>query len=143
MGHPTQIIESNTTHGEFLGIVDDTQHYRKRDISTKDVDVINRHLADAREASEFGKRADETEITVDNIALGVDNKHHDSIRKMLRKHEEMWTGELGTIHVTEHNIDLIPDARPFKSAPYRAGPKTRELVKSEVDKQLAAGVIEP
>ena len=41
------------------------------------------------------------------------------------------------------NIDLVPDAKPFKSAPYRAGPKTRELEQAEVEKKRKAGVIEP
>ena len=40
-------------------------------------------------------------------------------------------------------IDLVPDSKPFKSASYGAGPKTRELEQAEVDKQLKAGVIEP
>ena len=62
---------------------------------------------------------------------------------MLRKHEKMWSGELVHIAVTENSIDLVPDARPFKSAPYRAGPKMRELIDFEVNKQLKAGVIEP
>ena len=62
---------------------------------------------------------------------------------MLRKHEKMWSGQLGEITVTEHHIDLIKGARPLKSHPYRAGPKPRELEKFEIDKQLKAGVIEP
>ena len=40
-------------------------------------------------------------------------------------------------------IDLKPDAKPFKSPPYRAGHKTRELESTEITKQLDAGVIEP
>ena len=49
---------------------------------------------------------------------------------------------MGEINITQHSIDLIPGARPFKSAPYRAGPKTRELEQFEIEKQLKAGVIE-
>ena len=62
---------------------------------------------------------------------------------MLPKHEHLWSGKLGKISAVKHHINLIPGARPFKSAPYRAGPKTRELEEFEVKKQLAAGVIEP
>ena len=62
---------------------------------------------------------------------------------MLRKHESLWDGTLGDINITQHAIYLIPDARPFKSAPYRVGPKQRELEQVEITKQLEAGVIEP
>ena len=62
---------------------------------------------------------------------------------MLKKHESLWSGELGKINTVKHRIELIPGARAFKSAPYRAGPKTRELEEFEIDKQLKAGVIEP
>ena len=65
------------------------------------------------------------------------------IRAMLKQHESLWSGKLGEISATKHHIRLIEGARPFKSAPYRAGPKTRELEEEEVKRQLEAGVIEP
>lgn len=55
----------------------------------------------------------------------------------------MWSGDLGQLTITEHRKDLIPNATNFKSPPYCAGPKTRELELFEVQKQLQDGVIEP
>lgn len=60
---------------------------------------------------------------------------------MVRKHDHMWSGQLGEINVIEMRIDLIYDAKTFKSPQYRAGPKIEELEKAEIDKQLKAGVI--
>lgn len=54
----------------------------------------------------------------------------------------MWDGHLGKISITEHRINLIPDAKTFKSEPYSAGPKHRDLRKAEVIKQLEAGAFE-
>lgn len=54
----------------------------------------------------------------------------------------MWLGKLGSISVTEHAIDIILGARTFKFPPYRPDPKTRELEKFEVEKQLKTGVTE-
>ena len=62
---------------------------------------------------------------------------------MLRKHAKMWDGTLGTIHATEHRIDLEPGTRPMRSMPYRQGPARREMVREQVDAMLRAGVIEP
>ncbi len=149
--HPKRLRESKISHGEMLGVFTDeeilslnleTTKYQKRgDLNAKDPDQIDRHLADAREAH---MDADEKPVTADDLDLSdVDAKHHAAIRKMMRKHEDMWSGKLGNITVTEHTIDLVPGARPARSAPFRAGPKERELQAFELNKQLSAGLVEP
>lgn len=105
-----------------------------------DASAIDRHLVDAREAH---LNAEKKPVTADTVELGGDETYHPEIRTMQQKHESMWSGQLGEINVTKYSISLRPRTRPFKSAPYRAGPKSRELERAEVNKQLAAGVIEP
>ena len=139
--HPAALLETDIAHGDMLGIVDSGTKYRKRDHNAKDVNLINKHLADAREAAL--KEEDETPVTASNLELKMTDGKEEQIRAMLRKHESLWSGKLGEISATKHHIRLIEGARPFKSAPYRAGPKTRELEEEEVRRQLEAGVIEP
>lgn len=62
---------------------------------------------------------------------------------MLRKNEFTWSGQVGEIKVTELRIHLVLDAKPLKSAPYSADPKTRELEWTDIEKQLMTGIIEP
>ncbi len=50
-------------------------------------------------------------------------------------------GILGEIRVMK--IPLKPDAKPVKQRPYRLNPKYKEKVRMELDKMLAAGIIEP
>ena len=50
-------------------------------------------------------------------------------------------GILGDIGVIK--IPLKPDAKPVKQRPYRLNPKYKEKVRLELDKMLAAGIIEP
>ena len=143
--HPENLVESHISHAEMLGLIPDdpipgTSKYRKFNFNTRDENLINRQLADERE-KHMG--ADEKHMTADDIELDIPVEKEKDVRDMLRKHEKIWNGELGAINVTDMRIDLVPDAKPFKSAPYRAGPKTRELEQAEVDKQLKAGVIEP
>ncbi len=149
--HPTSVVETDLMLAEMLGIavehegndvsIDGSNTYRKRKITTKSVDTINQHLADLRESH---MEQDEEPITADKIPLDeVPENLRCRVRQMLKKHEQMWLGKLGEINVTEHGINLKPDAKPFKSPPFRAGPKMRELIQFEVDKQLKAGVIEP
>lgn len=61
---------------------------------------------------------------------------------MLRKHNDLLSDRIGNVNITQHLIDLIPAARPFKSAPYRIGPKTGEIEQLEIYEQLKAGAIE-
>ena len=61
---------------------------------------------------------------------------------MLSKFKDMWSGCLSKIGATKHLIGLKPGARPIYQAPYRAGPMARED-KTEIDRMLHAGVIEP
>lgn len=63
------------------------------------------------------------------------------IFNMLHKYESMWNGNLRTIKATEHWNDLKP--RPVRSTHYSQGPSTREHNKTEINKMLAAGVIDP
>ena len=139
--HPAALMETDMSHGEMLGITDQATRYRKRDHSSKDIKLINRHLADARDAAL--KADDDEPVTADTVELGMTEGKEEEIRAMLKQHESLWSGKLGEISATKHHIRLIEGARPFKSAPYRAGPKTRELEEEEVKRQLEAGVIEP
>ena len=47
-------------------------------------------------------------------------------------------GDLGLMKIT-----LKPDANPVKKRPYRLNPKYKTKVHKELDKMLAAGIIEP
>lgn len=54
-----------------------------------------------------------------------------------------WPWQLDEINLTEMRIELIPDAKPFKSTKFSAGSKTVELERADVYKQLKEAVIEP
>ncbi len=141
--NPTNLVESTMSHAELLGLCNDktAMRYRKRNANARDEAVINEYLRDLR-SSHMGE--DEKPVTADDIDLsGVDKSYHKRIRAMLRKHESMWSGQLGEITVTEHRIELKPDARPHKAQPRRSGLKERELTDFEINKQLEANVIEP
>ena len=125
LDHPLAMSASNLRVGELLGVTEEMEptsgddqpilHEEKEEItSAKDLDLS--HIPD-----EF----------------------REPFREMLGEFEEMYDGKLGAINTTEHTIELIPGTRPVHTHPYREGPKTREIVKGEVERQLRAGVIEP
>lgn len=151
VGAPKQLKESAISHGEMLGLFTDEEilslhvepnRFRKRnDLKVEDSKKMEKHLADAKTSKEGDS---DKPITADDLDLSdVDTKHHDEIRNMMRRQEDMWSGKLGNITVTEHTIELESGARPHRAVPYRSGPKERELQGVELDKWLQEDAIEP
>lgn len=59
-------MESDVT--EMLGVMDTKNVYHKLNQSTRDIDVINKHLADTRE---YAVNNAHEAIDEDNVTLGV------------------------------------------------------------------------
>jgi len=82
---------------------------------------------------------DEPHVNTSNV--------HDRLRPQvfasLEKHRALWSGHLGSIKATEHRIELKPGSKAVRLNPYRMGPRTRELIKDQVDRVLKLEVIEP
>ena len=62
---------------------------------------------------------------------------------LLREFEDMWSGRLGTIASAKHRIDLEDGARSVYQPPYRAEHRARAVEKTEIERMLKEGVIEP
>lgn len=88
---------------------------------------MNLHLKDDKERIISEEEQPTTEET---LSFGVPKEHHQKISSIPRNHERMWDGHLGEIKETEHQVDLLSDAKTFKSAPYREGPETLELIQT-------------
>ena len=85
-----------------------------------------------------------TFLPADEVDLShLSSAMHQKVHQMLKPFSSVWNGELGTVTVTKHLIDLQEGTRPVHCQPYRTGPKSRENQQSEVDKTLKTGVIEP
>ena len=69
--------------------------------------------------------------------------HRTRIVDLLREFEDMWPGRLGTIASAKHRIDLDDGAQPVSQPPYRAVHRARAVEKTEIDRMLKEGVIEP
>ena len=71
------------------------------------------------------------------------HRYQQRLRRLLTKYSSMYDGSLGEVSIMEHDINLVPDARPHHQMPYRAGPTARETEKVEIEKMLDQRVIEP
>ena len=137
--HPTAVLPSAISLADVLGVtVDSTED----DSSHKD---DNPTAGTPENSSSDDKADDPPKIrSVDDLDLShVDSTHRERLREMLRKFSPMWDGSLGEINTTQHHIDVTPGTRPLAQAPYRAGPRARQIEQAEVDRMLEAGVIEP
>lgn len=129
--HPTAVIPSQVHLADVLGVTESDA-----------TELVTAPPIIPRTGQE--PRKEYKPFTVDDLNLDHLPKGHQArVRAMLNRYAHMWDGSLGEINTTEHYIDLVPDARPFATPPYAAGPKLRQVQADEVDRMLRAGVIEP
>lgn len=97
-----------------------TEHnlYQKRDSQAKDANMINDYICDTWNSN---MDAEDKPVSADDVELRDVNKiHHPGIQNMLKKHQNMWSGSLGAVNITEKQTDLVEKARRFRSHGYRA-----------------------
>lgn len=134
--HPAYTAETDISLAEVLNVNED----HLNDVQPPPMKMTTAPAEqDTSILTDLKKSKDVNDIPLDEVK----EKHHAKIRAMLRKHESMWSGHLGAIKATEHRIELSQGAQPVRQAPYRSGLKQRDYAKSEIDKMLKAGVIEP
>lgn len=111
--HSENIFESILSHAEVFGLVSDNRDnkFRKRHTIARDIDTINKYIADHGEQN-MGEG--EKPVTTEDIAIDVLNDKGDEVRVMLKKHDQAWSRKLGANNFTEMCIGLVPDAKPFK-----------------------------
>lgn len=109
--NPVAMMEKTITHGEMLRFMETKTVYNKLNKSTRDVDVISKHLDDAREAA--GIKANKT-IDANNVKLTVDKKYQPQIRNMFGKYNELWSGRLGNVNITQHQNWTYPGGASFQ-----------------------------
>lgn len=60
---------------------------------------------------------------------------------MLSQLESMWKVTLAASHCRNARLSYHTSTTTVHSAPYQAGPKTRELEMAEIDKMLATNIV--
>ena len=73
----------------------------------------------------------------------LDEKTRRQLTKLLREFEDICDGRLGALKGVEHRIELVQGAVPIFQQPYRCGIERRKAEDAEVQRMLAAKVIEP
>jgi len=82
---------------------------------------------------------EEPHVHTSNVPEGL----RPQVLALLEKHRALWSGHLGSIKATDHRIELKPGSKPVRLNPYQMGPRTRELIKAQVDRIPKLEVIEP
>ena len=131
--HPTGSFNTPVTMGQVLNL---------EEVENRVEGEKNESLSETEK--ETPEKGEEKSQAIKDLNLEhVELRYQKRILDMLRKYAHMWDVSLGEISTTEHRIDLAPEAKPVRSAPYRAGPKARRAEREEVERTLRAGVIEP
>ena len=156
--HLTAVLESKSTIGEVLGIQErEEEHFpnyttpptgeSRCELSEQDREEWPEERSARLSASASAKpqrRIEPLPSNVDALDLShVSDWPRDKFRRVLKKYTRIWDETLRQINTMVRVIELAPKTRPIAQAPYRAGPKAREVQDAEFKKMLDAGVIEP
>lgn len=82
-------------------------------------------------------------LEVDKMALSEEEK--EQVRALIKEYQDCFAlkmDQLGEVNLLKAQIQTGSHP-PIRCAPYRVGPKERELIEAEIDKMLEAGVIRP
>ncbi len=70
----------------------------------------------------------------------------EDLKRLISEHKNAFArskSDVGCTDAVTHNIELIPGQKPCRSAPFRANPIERDIIKNEIDACLENGVIRP
>lgn len=104
--HHANLVEFYIFHSKILGLIlaeYQKDKFQKRDIDPKNIGNINKHLADDRERD---MSEDEKPAGADDIKVEFPADKDVEVRNILRKHENIWPGQLREIKATELLIYL-------------------------------------
>ena len=90
-------------------------------------------------------RAERVETVLDELCRGTEAERVPALKELLRGHVaafQVEPSEKGRTDLVEHKI-VTGDNPPVKQPPRRLAPHRRAMVEEEVDKMLAANLIEP
>ncbi|GBN03486.1 Gag-Pol polyprotein [Araneus ventricosus] len=65
----------------------------------------------------------------------------EELRKLLGRHQKVFSNEPGKTHLVEHDIELISN-NPIRSKPYRTSQRQTEILKAEIKRMLFLKIIE-
>lgn len=69
-------------------------------------------------------------------------EYQDELLALLEPFAGIWDGQLGTVNITQHRVELTPDARPSTQNVYRSALPQRQMEKETIQNILEEGVIE-
>lgn len=107
-------MENTITHDKLLGAVETKTFYKKRNKNTRYMNVISKDIADAWEST---VRKVHESIDTEKVKLGVDEKYHPETRKMLRKHNDRWSGTLGNVNIMQEKSNSYKELSTLNLLP--------------------------
>lgn len=155
--HPTKLVTSNIMVAEFLGLTkdeDEQDDQPKGESPTQDNHLVGGNPTEETEIKhqtgedEKNKSKSDSWTEDQPTAADLDLSHlpkdqQERLRKVLLKHDGIWSGHLGLINTVTHTIPLEEGAQPQHQRPYRNGPPGRKFIGNEVGRLEGADLIEP
>ena len=83
-----------------------------------------------------------TDVELQIVSAGLSGKQQDQLQALMAEFPSVFQTTPGCTTVIEHEIN-VGDVTPIRQRPYRLPYSRREIVKEELEKMIAAGVVQP
>lgn len=117
----------------------------ENNMNDNDFDIPDCIHKDRATASEINSIQQHSALQFDLSKTTLNSEEKSELIKILNLNRDVFsTGpyDLGELKGAEFTITLLPGAKPFRSRPYRASPKQREIIDQQIADLLKADVIE-
>ncbi|CAF4231076.1 unnamed protein product [Rotaria sp. Silwood2] len=82
-----------------------------------------------------------SELNLTNTDLDEDQR--EKIKQLILKFPDVFNEQPGRTKKVQHQINLVPDAKPFNSPPFRYAPARKEIIEQNIKDMLEQGIISP
>ncbi|CAF5016786.1 unnamed protein product, partial [Rotaria magnacalcarata] len=89
----------------------------------------------------------QTISTADNevslINTDLDKYQKEKIKQLIHKFPDVFNEQPGRTKKLQHQINLVPDAQPVNSPPFRYAPTRKQIIEQNLNEMLDQGIISP
>ncbi|CAF5146231.1 unnamed protein product, partial [Rotaria magnacalcarata] len=84
-----------------------------------------------------------TDNEVSLINTDLDKCQKEKIKQLIHKFPDVFNEQPGRTKKLQHQINLVPDAQPVNSPPFRYAPTRKQIIEQNLNEMLDQGIISP
>ena len=120
----------------------DENQFPQTDSTSQTDSTLSRPIATAQTVDDIQIETDNDDKPVVEDVKLIAPEHAKDVEQLCDEFASIFSDKPGRTHLCTHHIELVQNAKPFRSVPYRLNPEKMSYLKKEISDLLQAGLIE-